>query len=115
MLALVVSVLCSMVWVAYFLYILHNRFVRWPSGALDDDSYRRCWAASEARSRNRDGYDDVVVGAPWDGDGSAYLFLGGAGGVDADSEDKLTPSDGREHDFFGHAIRAFVDVTLFLP
>ena len=71
--------------------------------------------SSGAGDVNGDGYSDVILGAKDDedlgaGSGSAYLFLGSAGGVDAASELKLWASDGREGDNFGVAVAAAGDV-----
>ena len=73
-------------------------------------------SVSGAGDVNGDGYDDIVVGAHQDDDnrddsGSAYLFLGSGGGVDASSETKLLPSDGAEDDYFGRSVSGAGDVN----
>jgi hypothetical protein len=56
-----------------------------------------------------DGYDDVVVSAPFDSGaapkaGAVYVYLGSSAGVDASSEMKITASDAAALDSFGAAI-----------
>ena len=51
---------------------------------------------SSAGDFNGDGYDDIIVGAPYaaSGDGEAYLIFGKAGGFDLIDLDALDPADG---------------------
>ena len=76
-----------------------------------DDEYGSA-VASEG-DLDGDGYSDLVVGALYvsdikkmdeHGSGRAYVYLGGAGGVSVDSEQKIVPSDGADFDAFGTAL-----------
>ena len=73
------------------------------------------WSVSGAGDVDGDGYDDVVVGAYGDLDngyksGSVYVYYGTSTGVSSSSEDKLTPSDGVNHDRFGWSVSGAGDV-----
>ncbi len=73
------------------------------------------WAVAGAGDVNGDGYDDVIVGARDDdlngyNAGSAYVYLGGASGIDLATEVKLDASDGAAEDYFGHAVGGIGDV-----
>ncbi len=83
----------------------------WASDCAMDDDYGSA-VASEG-DLDGDGYADLVVSALYasdikkgdeHGSGRAYIYLGGAGGVSVDSEQKVTPSDGADFDEFGTAL-----------
>lgn len=62
-----------------------------------------------------DGYDDVVVGAPWDDDqglraGAAWLYLGGPSGPDPSSPQRIEASRGDAGDLFGSDVSSAGDV-----
>ncbi len=62
-----------------------------------------------------DGYDDVVVGAPYDDDlgsssGALYVYYGSATGIRSSSETKLTASDGAAGDELGYPIGRLGDL-----
>lgn len=74
-----------------------------PSDGLLGDGFGSNVAA--AGDIDGDGYDDVVLGAPTlDGIGSVYLYYGGAAGISAGSEQKLTASDGAAADRYGASV-----------
>ena len=63
-----------------------------------------------------DGYDDVIVGAYGDDDngfysGSVYVYLGGSGGIEPDTESKLLASDGAIGDQYGSSVSGAGDVN----
>ncbi len=71
---------------------------------------------SRAGDINGDGYDDVIVGSPWDGEhgsraGAAHLYYGSPGGIDLASEVRITASDASNADEFGSAVDAGGDVN----
>jgi hypothetical protein len=75
------------------------------SDGAEDDLYGT--SVRGAGDINGDGYDDLVVGAPFDDDnefqsGSVYVYYGSATGIDSTSEDKIIVSDGRSYEYFGH-------------
>ncbi len=61
---------------------------------------------------NRDGYDDVIIGARGGSSvfGAAYVYYGTASGIDASSEDKLTASDQDNSDRYGHQVAGAGDL-----
>jgi uncharacterized protein (TIGR03382 family) len=78
------------------------------------DYYGR--SVSGAGDLNGDGYGDVVVGANGDDDngessGSVYVYYGSATGIDANSEEKLTASDGAASDVYGTGVASAGDVN----
>ncbi|XP_047495129.1 integrin alpha-PS3-like [Penaeus chinensis] len=42
---------------------------------------------------NADGYEDVAIGAPWEGDGAVYIYLGSASGLRQAYSQKLQPQN----------------------
>ena len=71
---------------------------------------------STAGDINGDGYDDVIVGSPWDGEhgsraGAAHLYYGSAAGIDLASEVRITASDASNADEFGSAVDGAGDVN----
>jgi MYXO-CTERM domain-containing protein len=73
------------------------------------------WSLSGAGDVDGDGYDDLVVAAPYDDDsgsssGSAYVYYGSATGIDSASEDKLTASDGATYDYYGFSVSGADDI-----
>ncbi len=63
-----------------------------------------------------DGYDDLLVGAPYDGDagsfaGAAYMYRGGVSGIDPTTEVQLTASNAAANDFFGHSVAVAGDLN----
>lgn len=61
-----------------------------------------------------DGYDDVLVGAGWQGStyaGAAYLVHGSASGVDASDEEVLGSSTAESYAYFGNAVSGAGDVN----
>ncbi len=82
-------------------------------GAADDWFGRTIAGAGDV---NGDGYDDLVVGAPGDGDqgagsGSAYIYYGSSAGIDASTQDKLSASDGAAYDSFAWIVAGAGDVN----
>ncbi|MCK6526387.1 VCBS repeat-containing protein, partial [Myxococcota bacterium] len=71
------------------------------------------WAVAGAGDVNGDGYDDVIVGAPYaDGgatdEGMAYLYLGGAGGLEASPS--WVAGSGQAYAAFGWSVSSAGDV-----
>jgi hypothetical protein len=60
---------------------------------------------------NGDGYDDVVVGAPWNNNftGRAHVFLGGAGGLSTSAATTLTGE--APNNYFGQSVATAGDVN----
>ncbi|MCB9764482.1 MAG: FG-GAP repeat protein [Alphaproteobacteria bacterium] len=72
-------------------------------------------AVAAAGDLDRDGFDDVLIGAHGDTvdgveAGAAWVFYGDASGVDAARTQKLVAPDAREGDAFGWAVAAAGDV-----
>lgn len=93
------------------LLALDNAF-NYPQGSTSNFGM----SVSSAGDVNGDGYDDVIVGAPWDPDlgdaaGAAYVFPGGPTGIQSEVAIKLRASDGARLDFFGHAVAGAGDVN----
>ncbi|XP_063843702.1 integrin alpha-PS3-like isoform X1 [Scylla paramamosain] len=42
---------------------------------------------------NMDGYEDIIAGAPWEGNGAVYVFLGSATGLKQQYSQRLAPED----------------------
>ena len=73
------------------------------------------YAVSGAGDVDGDGYDDIVVGAPYDDDngtnsGSVYVYYGTSTGISSSSEDKLAASDAAAVDYFGWSVSGAGDV-----
>ncbi len=84
------------------------------SDAAEDDYFGT--TVSGAGDVNNDGFDDVIVGAPETDDngnrsGSAYVYLGGPGGLDPSSELELFASDAHEDHYYGQAVSGAGDVN----
>ena len=65
---------------------------------------------------NNDGFDDIIVGAPkyllaGERSGSAFVYLGGGGGLNDLLHKQLTPPDGITGSLFGAAVAAAGDVN----
>ena len=93
------------------LVALDNAFV-YPWGSTNSFGM----SVSSAGDVNGDGFDDVIVGAPWDNDlgdaaGAVYVFQGGPDGIQPDVATKLKASDGAELNFFGHDVSDAGDVN----
>ena len=72
-------------------------------------------SVSSAGDLDGDGYGDVIAGAEEDVvngvcRGSAYVYLGSSGGIDAKSQTRLSASDGARDDDFGHSVSSAGDV-----
>ncbi|MFH1462971.1 MAG: FG-GAP-like repeat-containing protein, partial [Pseudomonadota bacterium] len=83
------------------------------SDGISGDSFGG--SAADAGDVNADGYADLIVGAFRDDDsgidsGSAYVYLGGPGGVDAASEAHLLAPGGAAGDYFGFSVAGAGDV-----
>ena len=81
------------------------------SGSASGDNFG--WSVSGAGDQNGDGYDDVVVGAPYNDSGGAdsgraYLFFG-ASGMDGTADVVLTGAG--KYDYFGDAVSGAGDVN----
>ncbi|MEL6346122.1 MAG: hypothetical protein AAFV53_23635 [Myxococcota bacterium] len=64
---------------------------------------------------DKDGYDDVIIGAYLDDDngnrsGSAYVYYGSSSGIDTTREDKIITSDGAPGDNFGVPVAGAGDI-----
>ena len=84
-------------------------------GISDPDAYF-AHSVAGAGDVNSDGYQDIVVSAPRDGSaselgGAVYLLLGGSGGVDLESEQKLLPSAPADYARFGGSVSRGGDVN----
>jgi FG-GAP repeat len=71
-------------------------------------------ALSKIGDINLDGYNDLAIGAPFEGDGAVYIYLGGPNGLSKTPSQRLsspTVSSAYEEKFmFGHAISRGVDM-----
>ncbi len=81
-------------------------------GALSDELG---YSVAGAGDVNGDGYDDVIVAAPFaDGvgteSGSVYVYLGVGSGIDLGSEIELTASDAQSYDSFGWSVAGAGDL-----
>uniref|UniRef100_A0A182IK10 Integrin alpha second immunoglobulin-like domain-containing protein n=1 Tax=Anopheles atroparvus TaxID=41427 RepID=A0A182IK10_ANOAO len=65
---------------------------------------------------NRDGYGDIAIGAPFEGNGVVYIFLGTANGLQSNPSQRLEPTSSgnplpsASQAMFGHAISRGVDI-----
>jgi len=72
-------------------------------------------AVSGAGDLDGDGYDDLVVGMPFDDDhgtdsGAVYVFYGSSTGIDSARRQEITASDGDDDDVFGDAVSGAGDL-----
>ena len=65
-------------------------------------------SVASAGDVNGDGYGDVILGAP--GNGEAYAFLGSASGIAGGSAPNMADADYREGGDMGHAVASAGDV-----
>ncbi len=84
------------------------------SDGMADDFFG--YSVSGAGDVDRDGYDDIIVGAYHDDDnglwaGSAYIYFGSNSGIDRSSEFKIVASDGVTRDAFGASVSGAGDVN----
>jgi hypothetical protein len=68
------------------------------------------WSLAGAGDVNGDGYDDLLIGAPWQSgiavsEGYAFLYLGGPGGIAATPAATLTDPVHQEWALFGASVR----------
>ena len=85
-----------------------------PEGIGDDHGFGPM--VSIAGDLDGDGYDDLAGGAHYDGTrgveaGAVYTFRGSSGGLDLESEVRLTASDGVSYDYFGNSVAIVRDVN----
>ncbi|KFB36449.1 AGAP004303-PA-like protein [Anopheles sinensis] len=62
---------------------------------------------------NRDGYNDIAIGAPFEENGAVYVFLGTADGLQSKPSQRLTPPANElltPQPMFGHAISRGSDI-----
>lgn len=62
---------------------------------------------------NLDGFNDLAVGAPFEGDGAVYIYLGSSSGLKTTPSQKIVPikRDIKSNNFmFGHTISRGVDI-----
>ncbi|XP_050072975.1 integrin alpha-PS3-like [Anopheles maculipalpis] len=65
---------------------------------------------------NKDGYGDIAIGAPFEEDGTVYIFLGSANGVQSRPSQRLVPSLSQlqkpsyQPHMFGHSLSRGVDI-----
>ncbi|XP_045625247.2 integrin alpha-PS3 isoform X1 [Procambarus clarkii] len=60
---------------------------------------------------NGDGYADVVVGAPWEGDGAVYVYLGSPRGLKQAHSQRISPEDFQQPlSGFGMALSRGTDI-----
>lgn len=60
---------------------------------------------------NADGFQDVVVGAPWEGDGAVYVYMGSAGGLRQKYSQRITPETFPDQlSGFGMALSRGIDI-----
>lgn len=65
-----------------------------------------------------DGYNDLAVSAPFDGDGAVYIYLGGPDGISSELGQRIqapsprppSPFSGFKGQMFGHALSKGVDI-----
>lgn len=48
---------------------------------------------ANARDLNQDGFDDLIVGAPYEGDGAIYIFHGSASGINVKPSQRISAND----------------------
>jgi hypothetical protein len=82
----------------------------WSAVGEDTTNYFGFSVAS-AGDVNDDGYDDLVVGAPWNNGytGKAYIYYGSAGGLSAASD--WSAIGEAEDNYFGYSVAAAGDVN----
>ncbi len=78
-----------------------------PSVTLEANSAGAAFGSSVATAGdvNGDGYADVLVGAPFNGGGRAYIYLGSAGGLASSPVNNLASGS-----LFGHSVSTAGDV-----
>ncbi|XP_031627810.1 integrin alpha-PS5-like [Contarinia nasturtii] len=66
---------------------------------------------SKAGDINHDGYNDLIVAAPFEGDGAIYIYFGSSNGLSEIPDQKIkAPSIGSYPQWFGHGISKGVDI-----
>uniref|UniRef100_A0A182SD99 Integrin alpha-2 domain-containing protein n=1 Tax=Anopheles maculatus TaxID=74869 RepID=A0A182SD99_9DIPT len=77
-------------------------YVFWNEGELNFQLQGKLAGSAEVAGRfgtslgrigdiNMDGYNDIAVGAPYEGNGAVYIFLGSKDGLQSKPSQKLTP------------------------
>jgi flavodoxin len=67
-------------------------------------------SVARAGDVNADGYDDIIIGAPWEGYGKVYVFHGSSTGLDS-SPDWTKTSNASSQENFGFSVNFAGDVN----
>ena len=71
-------------------------------------------ALSKIGDINMDGYNDIAISAPFEGNGVVYIYLGSSSGLSSTPSQKIeAPNDNKVFSFlpmFGHSISRGVDI-----